>query len=116
MFISRMIDEKRRYRRYKARTAALPASYRTAIDAIERYLMYFGPGTGDELIAMLEDLLELFDQSVASGSPIRSIVGDDPVEFVETFRRNYPAGQWIVREQQRLTRAIENSEHEEQSG
>jgi DNA-binding ferritin-like protein (Dps family) len=44
MFIARMIDEKRRYRQYKARTEQLPASYHTAIDALERYLMYFGPG------------------------------------------------------------------------
>ena len=113
MFITRMIDEKRRYRQYKARTKQLPASYRTAIDALERYLMYFGPGKGDELLAMLEDLADLFDESAASGTPIRAIVGEDAVEFAEAFRRNYPVGQWIIRERERLSRAIENSTREE---
>jgi DNA-binding ferritin-like protein (Dps family) len=113
MFITRMIDEKRRYRRYKARTEQLPASYHTAITALERYLMYFGPGKGDELLAMLEDLADLFDESAANGTPIRAIVGDDPVEFAEVFRQNYPAGQWIIRERDRLTEAIDSSTREE---
>ncbi|MCC8964021.1 DUF1048 domain-containing protein [Bradyrhizobium sp. Pear76] len=107
MFIARMIDEKKRYWQYKARTEQLPASYHTAIDALERYLMYFGPGKGDELLAMLEDLADLFDESAASGTPIRAIVGEDPVEFAEAFRRNYPVGQWIIRERERLTQAID---------
>ncbi|HEX7919897.1 MAG TPA: DUF1048 domain-containing protein [Bradyrhizobium sp.] len=107
MFIARMIDEKKRYWQYKARTEQLPANYHTAIDALERYLMYFGPGKGDELLAMLEDLADLFDESAASGTSIRAIVGEDPVEFAEAFRRNYPVGQWIIRERERLTQAID---------
>lgn len=113
MFIARMIDEKKRYWLYKARTEKLPAGYRTAIDALERYLAYFGPGKGDELLAMLDDLADLFEESVASGTSIRAIVGEDPVEFAEAFRRNYPVGQWIIRERERLTQAIETGVREE---
>jgi DNA-binding ferritin-like protein (Dps family) len=115
MFITRMIDEKRRYRRYKARTKQLPASYSAAIDALGRYLMYFGPGKGDELLVMLEDLADLFDESAASGTPVRAIVGEDPVEFAEAFRDNYPVGQWIIRERDRLTRAIDQSTREQKT-
>jgi hypothetical protein len=35
------------------------------------------------------------------------------VEFGEAFLRNYPAGQWIIREQERLTRAVEQAEAED---
>jgi DNA-binding ferritin-like protein (Dps family) len=115
MFITRMIDEKKRYRQYKARTEKLPASYHTAITALERYLMYFGPGKGSELVSMLEDLADLFDESAANGIPIRAIVGEDPVEFAELFRQNYPAGQWIVRERERLTQAIDDSTRSERT-
>lgn len=115
MFITRMIDEKRNYRRYKARTKKLPQTYRTAIDALERYLMYFGPGQGSELLVMLEDLVDLFEESAANGTPVRGIVGEDPVEFAEEFRRNYPVGSWIVREQERLNQAIEESARGESS-
>ncbi|RLP83227.1 DUF1048 domain-containing protein [Mycetocola lacteus] len=106
MFISRMINEKKRYRAYKARTAALPRPYRASIDALEHYLMYFGPDKSSDLTVMLEDLADLFDNAAADGVPVAAIVGEDPVEFAETFRLNYPAGQWIIRERERLTRAI----------
>lgn len=101
------IGQKRRYWRYKARTKQLPVKYHTAIDALERYLMFFGPGTGGNLMAMLEDLADLFEQSAASGTSVRAVVGEDPVEFAEAFLRNYPEGQWIGRERERLTNAID---------
>lgn len=106
---SKVIGDKRRYRQYKARTAQLPENYRTAVDALERYLFIFGPGKGDSIQAMLDDLADLFEQSAATGTPIREVVGEDPVEFVETFLRNYPEGGWITRERERLTAAIDRA-------
>jgi DNA-binding ferritin-like protein (Dps family) len=100
------IEQKKRYWQYKARTKRLPPSYHTAIDALERYTEFFGPGTGEHLLSMLEDLLDLFEQSAANGTPVREVVGEDPVEFAEAFLRNYPEGQWISRERDRLTSAI----------
>jgi DNA-binding ferritin-like protein (Dps family) len=108
MFTSKMVSEKRRWRKYKARTRQLPASYHTAIDALERYLMYFGPMTkGDSLVSMFEDLADLFEQSATNGTPVRAVVGEDPVEFAETFLQNYSEGQWINKERERLTSAID---------
>jgi DNA-binding ferritin-like protein (Dps family) len=105
--IAKVIGEKRQWRQYKARTRQLPANYRTAVEALERYLMHCGPGgDGAEAAAMFADLLDLFEQSAANGTPIREIVGDDPVEFLKTFVRNYPDGQWRLREQKRLNDAI----------
>lgn len=51
------LDGKRRYRQYKARTAQLPADYRAALEALEaleRYLMCLGPGTGARLAEAIE--------------------------------------------------------------
>jgi len=110
-FISKVIGEKGQWREYKARVRQLPASYRTAVDALERYLKYFGTGGGGT--AIYGDLIDLFEQSAANGTPIREIVGEDPVEFIETFVRNYPKGQWIIRERERLTDAIKRAEGEE---
>jgi DNA-binding ferritin-like protein (Dps family) len=104
------LEQKKRYRQYKARTKQLPANYRTAVDALERYLMYFGSITrGETLVSMLEDLADLFEQSAANGTPIREIVGEDPVEFAETFLQNYSEGQWINKERERLTSAIDRA-------
>ena len=107
-FISKVIGEKGQWREYKARVRQLPPSYRTAVEALERYLMYFGPMTkGNSLVSMLEDLADLFEQSAANGTPVRAVVGEDPVEFAEAFLRNYSEGQWISRERERLTNAID---------
>ena len=106
-FISKVVGEKGQWREYKARARQLPPSYRMAVDALERYLRYFGTGGGGT--AIYEDLIDLFEQSAANGTPIRQIVGEDPVEFIEAFVRNYPKGQWIIRERERLTNAIERA-------
>ena len=110
---SKMIGDKRRWRQYKARTRQLPASYRTAVDALERYLKYFGTGGGGT--AIYEDLIDLFEQSAADGTPIREIVGEDPVEFVEALVGNYEKGGYVTRERERLTDAIARAEEEEGS-
>ncbi len=107
------LGDKRRWRQYKERTKQLPANYRAAIDAVERYLMLFGPGDGDGTVSMLEDLADLFEQSAADGTPIREVVGEDPVEFAEAFLRNYRAGRWINRERERLTDAIDRAAGED---
>ena len=113
-FISKVVGEKRQWRQHKARTRELPASYRTAVEALERYLMYAGPGgDGARAAAMFEDLLDLFEQSAANGTPIREIVGEDPVEFLAAFVRNYPDGQWRIRERERLTNAIDRAAGED---
>jgi DNA-binding ferritin-like protein (Dps family) len=103
-------EDKKRWRRYKARKQQFPLSYRTAIDAIERYLMYAGAiAEGTVLMRMLEDLADLIERAALDGTPIRDIVGDDPVEFADTFIRNYADGQWVNRERKRLTDAIDHA-------
>jgi DNA-binding ferritin-like protein (Dps family) len=109
------LEQKKQYRQYKARVKQLPANYRTALEAFERYLTYFGAITkGETLVKMLEDLADLFEQSAASGTPIPEVVGEDPVEFAETFLQNYSEGQWINKERKRLTEAIASVTKEEE--
>jgi DNA-binding ferritin-like protein (Dps family) len=105
--IAKVVGEKRQWRQHRARTRELPESYRTALEALERYLMHVGPGgDGANAASMFDDLLDLFEQSAADGTPIREIVGEDPVEFLEAFVQNYPDGQWRLKERKRLNNAI----------
>ncbi|TMR89681.1 DUF1048 domain-containing protein, partial [Nonomuraea basaltis] len=105
--ITGSLEDKRRWRQYKARVKALPENYRTAVEALERYLMHFGPGDGADAASMFEDLADLFERSAADGTPIREIFGEDPVEFVEAFMQSYSMGSYIRRERERFTSAIE---------
>lgn len=108
------LEEKKRYHEYKARVAALPENYRTALNGIERYLTYFGGITsGEVLVRLFDDLIDLFEQAAAERTSVRAIVGEDPVEFVEVFLANYSEGQWINKERQRLIEAIAAAEQAE---
>ena len=112
-----LIGEKRRWRQYKARVAQLPPNHRAAARAVERYLMHAaGVADGETATRMLEDLADLFEQSAADGSSVRDVVGDDPVEFVETFVRNYADGSWLRKERERLVRSIDEAEAAERGG
>ena len=105
--ITGSLEQKKRYREYKVRKEQLPEKYRAAIEALDRYFMYFGGITkGETLVSMVEDLANLFEESAANGTPIRAIVGEDPVEFAETFLQNYEEGQWINKERRRLVDTI----------
>lgn len=112
------LGDKRRWRQYKARVKALPANYRTTAEALEQYLTYFGAITKgdiavDVVMSMLEDLAGLFEQAAADRTPIRAVVGAAPVEFAETFFRNYSDGQWISKERDQSISAIERGFYKE---
>jgi DNA-binding ferritin-like protein (Dps family) len=112
---SKVIGDKRRWRQYKARVRNLPPDYRAAVDAFERYLMYFGLVDVNSASSLFEDLADLFERAAADGTPIRQIVGEDPVEFIEALKQNYPDGGYVAREQERLTNAIDTIEREEEA-
>ena len=114
MFITQMIEQKRRYRRYKARKERLPTQYRKALDAVERYVWNLASGRMDSLLPLMEDLADLFEQSAANETPLRDVVGDDPVEFAETLLQNYPEHMWISRARKRLADTIAGIEREEE--
>lgn len=104
------IEQKRSYRRYQTRVEALPLGHRSAVVALQRYYTHLGGmSDGDSILEMLDDLADLFEQAAADGTPVRAIVGDDPLEFADAFLRNYPAGRWIARERERLIDAIDRA-------
>ena len=113
-FFSKMVGDKRRWRAYRARVKQLPPDYRAAVDAIERYLMYFGVLDADSAASLFEDVADLFEQAAADGTPIREIVGDDPVEFVDALVRNYSKGGYVDRERARLVKGIEAAERDQE--
>jgi DNA-binding ferritin-like protein (Dps family) len=84
-----------------------------AVEAFERYLMYFGAVDAESAASLFEDLADLFEQAAADGTPIREIVGEDPVEFIETLIQNYDRGGYVARERERLTSAIDRAEEED---
>ncbi|SDH68247.1 DUF1048 domain-containing protein [Agrococcus jejuensis] len=101
------LAQKRQYREYRARVKGLAEPYRTTGLALERYLLNLGAGSDSEqMLRMLDDLATLLEQGLADGTPVRDVVGDDPVEFAEAHLANYPQGSWIQKERTRLATSI----------
>ena len=105
------LEQKKQYRQYQARIDALPEPYGAAAKAVQRYLMHYGGITdGSILVTMLGDLADLWDRAAADGTPVRAIVGADPVEFAEAFAQAYTGTRWIDKERARLTKAIDDAQ------
>ncbi|WP_423183632.1 DUF1048 domain-containing protein [Arthrobacter sp. NyZ413] len=106
------LEQKKQYRQYKSRIDALPEPHGTAAKALQRYLMYFGgmATDGETTLKMFADFADLWEQAAADGTPVRAIVGEDPVEFAETFAQAYGGTRWIDKERARLNKAIEDAE------
>jgi DNA-binding ferritin-like protein (Dps family) len=109
------LEQKKQYKQYKARIEALPEPYGTVAKALQRYFMYYeGVTDGETALTMLGDFADLWERAAADGTSVGEIVGDDPVEFAETFAQAYTGTQWIDKERARLTKAINDAAQEEQ--
>jgi DNA-binding ferritin-like protein (Dps family) len=109
------LEQKKQYKQHKARIEGLSEPYGGAAKALERYFMYCGGVTdGETIVKMFSDFADLWERAAADGTPVRAIVGDDPVEFAETFAAAYTGKQWVDKERARLIKAIEDAEREEQ--
>ena len=110
------LEQKRQYKQDKARIEALPEPYGTVAKALHRYLMYAGGVTdGETGVTMFGDFADLWERAAVDGTPVRAVVGDDPVEFAETFAQAYTGKRWIDKERARLTKAIEDAQRGEQA-
>ncbi|WOP17432.1 DUF1048 domain-containing protein [Raineyella sp. LH-20] len=103
------LEQKKQYKQLRTRMDALPAPYAAAAKALHRYFMSGAAGIpeDDSVVTMMRDFVELWERAAADGTPLRDIVGEDPVEFADLFAQAYLGKRWIDNERARLTRAIE---------
>jgi DNA-binding ferritin-like protein (Dps family) len=105
------LEQKKQYKQYRARIEALPEPYGGAAKAFQRYFMYYGGLVDGEVsLQMMGAFADLWERAAADGTPVRAIVGDDPVEFAETFAQAYIGKRWIDKERARLAKAVEDAE------
>lgn len=108
--MAKWMKQKKQYKAAKARIDALPEPYGATAKALHRYLMYYGGVVdGETTVAMFVDLADLWERAAVDGTPVRAIVGDDPVEFAEAFAAAYSGKHWIDKERARLNDAIKKA-------
>jgi DNA-binding ferritin-like protein (Dps family) len=102
------LEQKKQYRQSVTRIEALPEPYRGVAKALQRYLIYSGQVTdSDSMVSMIGDHADLWERAALDGTPVREIVGEDPVEFAETFAQAYAGRQWLDKERERLIAAVD---------
>ena len=87
-WLTKIIGDKKEWRQMEARAAALPRDYRIVYDEIKKYLFKFSAGSGMETVAVLHDLLGLFETGAADGRRALDVTGQDVATFCDELLRN----------------------------
>lgn len=76
-------------------------------NAFTRYFMDYGGVTeGDTMVQMFSDFADLWERAAIDGAPVSEIVGEDPIEFAESFAQAFGGKRWIDKERARLNEAV----------
>ncbi len=72
----------------EARAKALPSDYKMVYFEIQKYIWKFSAGDGMDIVAILKDLLGLFEKGAEDGKNVLEITGEDVAAFCDEFFRN----------------------------
>jgi DNA-binding ferritin-like protein (Dps family) len=87
-FLKKVIGDKKEWNSMEARAKALPNDYRIVYSEIQRYMWQFTAGDGMDIVAILKDLLGLFETGSADGKHVLEVTGEDVAAFCDELLRN----------------------------
>ena len=82
-FLTKLIGDKKEWKRMEARANALPRDYRVVYGEMKSYMWRFTSGDGMDVVAVLKDVLELFEASAAEGRRVLDVTGRDVAAFCD---------------------------------
>ena len=89
--LTRIIGGKREWRAMETRARALPRDYRVVYDEMTSYLWQFATGDGMDVVALLREVLGLFETSAAEGRTVLDVTGEDVAAFCHELLRGVPS-------------------------
>ena len=87
-FLERIIGGKQEWKTMEARAKKLPGDYRIVYGEIKQYMWKFTAGNGMDIVAILKDLLGLFETGAADGKHALEVTGEDVAAFCDELLRN----------------------------
>ncbi len=87
-FLTKIIGDKKEWNKMQARAKALPRDYQIVYSEIQKYMWQLTGGDGMDIIAILKDLLGLFESGAADGKQALEITGEDIAAFCDELLRN----------------------------
>jgi DNA-binding ferritin-like protein (Dps family) len=97
-------DDKARWHELQARADELPEDYRYVYKKMQGYMMNFAGGDGMDIVALCEDLADLFAEGAADKRAVRDLIGDDPAAFCDELIRS--ADTWTDKWRAKLNKSI----------
>jgi DNA-binding ferritin-like protein (Dps family) len=86
--LKKLIGDKKRWKKMVARAKLLPEDYQYVYQRIQKHMWQFAAGSGMDMIAVLEGLLELFEEGAANGRHVLEVTGEDVAAFCDELLRN----------------------------
>ncbi len=87
-FLTRIIGDKKEWKSMEARAKELPSDYRIVYGEIKQYMWRLTGGDGMDVVAILKDLLGLFETGAADGKRALEVTGEDVATFCDELLRN----------------------------
>ena len=105
-FWTKVTGEKKEWRSMEARADALPRDYRIMHAEIKHYLFRFSTGDGLGTMAVLKDVLALFETSAAEGKRVLDVTGEDVAAFCDHRQHPAPSYSYVDKRRAKLNRDV----------
>lgn len=82
-FLTKILGDKKEWKAMEARVNALPRDYRIVYGEMKSYMWRFTEGDGMDIVAILKDVLGLFETNGAQGKSVLDVTGEDVAAFCD---------------------------------
>lgn len=83
MSIQNIIEGKKEWRAHIARVKVLPEDFQIVYKEIQHYLFKVGPAEPADMISVLSELVDLFEEGAALGKSALEVAGSDVAAFCD---------------------------------
>ena len=81
--LTKLIGDRKEWKRMEARAHALPRDYRVVYGEMQSYLWRFTAGDGMDIVALLADVLADFEAAAAEGKQALEVTGENVAAYCD---------------------------------
>jgi DNA-binding ferritin-like protein (Dps family) len=81
--LTKILGDKKEWKAMEARANALPRDHQIVYGEMKSYMWRFTAGDGMDVVAILKDVLGLFETNAAQGNRVRDVTGKDVAAFCD---------------------------------
>jgi len=86
--LTKILGDKKEWKAMEARANALPRDYRLVYGEMKSYMWRFTAGDGMDIVAILKDVLGLFETGARQSKRVLDVTGEDVAAFCDERLRS----------------------------